>query len=456
MSVTTTLPVWTEVPDRPHQWLAGVRVPACVLSGPAPAPLDREGLVALDLEVRDGRIAAIAPAGTAPSSATWLGGAVTLPGAVDAHTHLDKGFTWGRAPNPDGSFAGALATIRADYRHWTEEDVRRRMAHGLALAYAHGTVAIRTHLDSGEEVRDTTWAAFEAARADWAGRITLQAASIIWLDAFTRAEGRVLADRVAAAGGVLGFVIQHDGGAETPLPEWIADAIATAVRLAGERGLDLDLHLDETGATGSTCLAAVAEAVARAQDQGLFRGRVQVGHCCALAQQDDATVAATIAAVRDTGIAVVSLPMCNLYLQDRAQRPGADRGDAIVTPRWRGITLLHELAAAGVPVSLASDNCRDAFYAYGQLDLLEVLREGTRIGHLDHPFGAWPASISATPAQVLGVEAGRIAVGAAADLVVLNARSLNRALADPHHDRVVLRAGRPLPRTLPRDPDAAG
>jgi len=46
------------------------------------------------------------------------------------------------------------------------------------------------------------------------------------------------------------------------------------------------------------------------------------------------------------GIAVVSLPMCNLYLQDRA--PGR-------TPRRRGITLLHELAARGIPLALATD-----------------------------------------------------------------------------------------------------
>jgi hypothetical protein len=42
------------------------------------------------------------------------------------------------------------------------------------------------------------------------------------------------------------------------------------------------------------------------------------------------------------------------------------------TPRWRGVTLLHELKAAGVPVAIASDNTRDQFYAYGDLDMLEV------------------------------------------------------------------------------------
>lgn len=60
--------------------------------------------------------------------------------------------------------------------------------------------------------------------------------------------------------------------------------------------------------------------------------------------------------------------------------PWQDRDHAARrTPRWRGITLLHELRAAGVPTALASDNTRDQFYAYGDLDMLEVF---TQVGTL--------------------------------------------------------------------------
>jgi cytosine deaminase len=59
------------------------------------------------------------------------------------------------------------------------------------------------------------------------------------------------------------------------------------------------------------------------------------------------------------------------------------------TPRWRGVTLVHEMKARGIPVAFASDNTRDPFYAYGDLDMVEVMREATRIAHLDHsmPIG---------------------------------------------------------------------
>ena len=141
------------------------------------------------------------------------------------------------------------------------------------------------------------------------------------------------------------------------------------------------------------------------------------------------------------GIAVVSLPMCNLYLQER--RAG-------VTPRFRGTTLLHELAAAGVPVAIASDNTRDPFYAYGDLDGLEVYREATRILHLDHPVGAWPRTITATPAALMGLnEYGRIEESLPADLILFRARSWTELLSRPHSDRTVLRRGQAIDTSLP-------
>ena len=134
--------------------------------------------------------------------------------------------------------------------------------------------------------------------------------------------------------------------------------------------------------------------------------------------------------------------MCNLYLQDR-------RSDG-TTPRWRGVTLVHEMKARGIPVALASDNTRDPFYAYGDLDMLEVYREGTRIEHLDHPVGDWPRAVTVTPAEIMRLDdAGLVAAGRTADLVLFRGRSLTELLSRPESDRVVLRGGRPIDSMLP-------
>jgi cytosine deaminase len=132
--------------------------------------------------------------------------------------------------------------------------------------------------------------------------------------------------------------------------------------------------------------------------------------------------------------------MCNLYLQDRK----ADR-----TPRRRGITLVHEAKARGIAVAFASDNTRDPFYAYGDLDMVEVLREATRIAHLDHSAEDWVQSVLTVPAEICGFAAPSLAPGAPADLVIFRARSWSELFARPQSDRIVLRGGVQIDRTLP-------
>ena len=98
----------------------------------------------------------------------------------------------------------------------------------------------------------------------------------------------------------------------------------------------------------------------------------------------------------------------------------------------------------------ASDNVRDPYYAYGDLDLIEVYREATRILQLDHAGPHWPKIVASTPADIMGLpQAGRIAPRAPADLILTRARSFNELLARPQSDRVVLVAGRPISMLLP-------
>jgi cytosine/creatinine deaminase len=125
----------------------------------------------------------------------------------------------------------------------------------------------------------------------------------------------------------------------------------------------------------------------------------------------------------------VSLPLVNEWTQDRR----------VVgrTPRWRGITALHELQAAGVPVALSSDNTRDQFYQYGDLDMLEVYTQGIRIGQLDRPVGAWPGAVTSVPAAAMHLDyQGVIEEGGPADLVLFRARRYSELLSRSQHDRV--------------------
>ena len=127
------------------------------------------------------------------------------PGLVDVHTHLDKGHVWPRTQNPDGTFMGALTASAEDRRrYWTAEDVARRMDFSLRCAYAHGTVAIRTHLNSEPPQDAITWPVFCDMRRRWAGKIHLQPVCLIALEKMVEPLATELADLAAQSDGVLG------------------------------------------------------------------------------------------------------------------------------------------------------------------------------------------------------------------------------------------------------------
>ena len=422
-----------EIPTSGWYVLANARIHNSLAPGLA-AAVDAEGFALVDLAVADARITGIAARNRRPDPprAIDLGGRIVLPAFVDCHTHLDKGHIWPRTPNPDGSFDGALGAAAADRaRRWNVQDVARRMDFSLRTAYAHGTRAIRTHLDSVAPQEEISWPVFVEMRERWAGRIDLQAACLFGIEA-ARDElwfARVV-KRVAAAKGVLGAVTYMMPDLEALLDRMF--------RAATANGLDLDFHADETDDVSAVSLRLIAEAALRHR----FAGKILVGHCCSLARQPDTEVLDTLDKVAEAGIAVVSLPMCNLYLQDR-------RGDA-TTPRWRGVTLLHEMKARGIAVAVASDNTRDPFYAHGDLDMLEVYRMATRILHFDHPVADWPKTVASTPGDIMRLhEAGRLFAGGPADFVIFKGRNWTELLSRPESDRIVVRDGRAIERIVP-------
>ena len=176
--------------------LRNVTIPGCFIGRP-------EDLVVTDLTIWDKKIS------DRGGKDVEMNRAMVLPCFIDMHTHLDKGHIWPRAANPDGTFMGALTTVASDRgANWSEEDVRTRMEFSLKCAYAHGTRAIRTHLDSLAPQDEISWPVMAELREEWAGRVELQAASLIGCESYAdiARDYAHTADIVAAADGVLGMV----------------------------------------------------------------------------------------------------------------------------------------------------------------------------------------------------------------------------------------------------------
>ncbi|MEX0370498.1 MAG: cytosine deaminase, partial [Tateyamaria sp.] len=264
--------------------LANVTVPACLIG--------QDGdLVTTDLHIADGKVT------DTPGQRVDMARAMILPCFTDMHVHLDKGHIWPRAANPDGSFLGALTTVRADHANWSTNAVRPRMNFGLACAFAHGPRAVRTHIDSIPPQPQITWPVFSELREAWAGKIDLQGVCLIGCDHFSEdGDFRVTADLVAEHGGVLGMVTY-------PVPD-LRDRLEGFFRLATARRLGADFHVDETMDSTSETLRLIAEV---AMEVG-FENRIVVGHCCSLSTQDDARAMDTLDLVAKAGLHVVSLP----------------------------------------------------------------------------------------------------------------------------------------------------
>jgi cytosine deaminase len=421
-------------------WLRHAHVPHSLVKGEGIGlATGGDTLLPVAMLIADGRIARIVAEPTAIADglpSVDLADKIVLPRFVDIHTHLDKGHIHARAANPDGTFYGALSTVMADREaNWSTEDVRKRMDFALRSAFHHGTGAIRTHLDSLKAQSGISWPVFDELRAEWKGRIALQASALFPLSALwdDHADFRNILAHVVKHGGILGAVTYRGD----PLTEKVDHALDEFLDAAAADGLEVDFHVDESASPDARSLEKIADAVLRKK----FRNKVLVGHCCSLALMEDDERSRVIDKLGEAGIAVVSLPMCNMYLQDRVSGR---------TPRWRGVAPLHELDAAGVSTMVASDNTRDPFYAYGDLDGVEVFREATRILHFDHSARPWLESLTRRPAGHMGLpEAGRLAPGFSADLIVFRARTLNEWLSRPQSDRKVLIGGKESRTSLP-------
>ena len=396
--------------------LRNVRLPACV--APAGLPVVSDGLVACDITLAGGRLAKISP-----GSGGGFGGAMLWPCPIDAHTHIDKGQVSNRSPNRDGTFTGAQQAAARDRQNYPGlDDLRSRAGFALRSAFSHGTVALRSHVDTADGFHDRFSVLGELAQ-DWTGRLDVQLAPFIGVEEPPERIAEIALIARHSTSGVLSVFLYECSG----LPGFL-DLVMS---LADRHSLALDFHADETLDPTSNCTRAVAQAVLRNR----FAGAVLVGHCCSLSVQSPTELDRTLDLIAQAKLNIVSLPMCNTYLMSRQG----------CTPRLRGVAPVHEMRARGIKVVFATDNSRDGFHSYGDLDMPELFRDAVRIMHLDHPVGDWPQTVLNHAAEAIGRPAlGQLREGGPADFILFKARNWNEFVARPQSDRIVVRNGAPI------------
>ncbi|MBI2881943.1 MAG: amidohydrolase family protein [Candidatus Tectomicrobia bacterium] len=379
-----------------------------------------------DVLIEDGRIAAVGVGLEGKgASVIDLRGRVLLPGLVDAHTHLDKAFTQDFCASAEGTLQAAIREMAKYKKTAGVEDIYRRAERCLLRFVSHGTTAVRSHVDVDSLVGLRGMEAMVRLRERHRERVTLQlvpftpGASLVSGPAEHRA---LLREAVAMGADAVGGVPASSGDAESLL--------STVFGLAAEFGLPVDLHVDESDDPEDLTLERVAE---KALAEG-YEGRVVAGHCCSLAAVEDSVARRVIEKVARARIAVVALPICNLYLQGRGDPP----------PVRRGVTRVKDLLEAGVNVFCGSDNVQDPFSPYGRADTMDaawLTGLSAQLGLDSMP--TLLEMVTLRPARALGL-AGRcgIAQGRAADLLVLASDSTENLVVERPPRLLVLKEGR--------------
>lgn len=388
----------------------------------------------VDIGIRDGRIAGVAPSIAARGAEEIeADGRLVTPALVEPHTHLDAVLTVGEPRyNATGSLFEGIEIWGERVKTLTRDDVKHRAAQALKWMLACGVTHVRTHVD----VCDPSLTALRAlveVRDEWRDLVTIQIVAFPQQGIYSFPDGEAL---MAAALDLGADVV---GG--IPHYEWTREYgerdVKTALRLAAERGLRADLHCDETDDEQSRFLELVAAETIRL---GL-QGRTTASHTTALHSYNNAYAYRLIRWMRRAGVHIVTNPLDNSVLQGRF--------DAY--PIRRGFTRARELLANGINVCIGHDSIMDPWYPLGVGDPIQacfvMVHYGHMSGHAD--FTTLLEMVTTRAAACLGLEDYGLAEGRRADLVVFDAPTPMDVIRRLAPRLAVVSRGRVVARTTP-------
>ncbi|MCA1524193.1 amidohydrolase family protein [Bradyrhizobium yuanmingense] len=370
----------------------------------------RSSAAPVDIGVKDGRIAAIAPKLACEAAEIEVGGLLALPGFVDTHIHLDKACLLGRCGHDHGSVSEAIRAVAAMKKDFTIEDVYARGARVLERAIVNGTTRMRTHVEIDPRIGLRGFEAVKALKREYAWAIDLELC-VFPQEGLTNDPG---------AEELLIQALREGGEAIGGCPYMDTDPNAHLARifdLAGEFDIDVDLHLDFDLDPSWWHL----DEVCRQTEQRNYGGRVAIGHATKLSALPPERMKAATAQLARSGVAVTVLPATDLYLMGREATHNAPRG----------LTLAHKLAGDGVLCSVATNNVLNPFTPFGDASLLRMANFYANVAHASvSDFDTCLDLVTGLPARLMNLADYGIKVGNPADLIVLDTRDSRLAIAE--------------------------
>lgn len=371
-----------------------------------------------DIIVRDGRIAGFGRFEPEPGLAVEDGGgAIAVPGLIDAHTHLDK-TTWGMPWHVNDR--PAMLRGRIDFERDNRAAIgidphRQSMRHAIGLA-AHGGTHIRSHVDI-----DTTHS-LSIVEGVLETREKLRGVIDIEIVAFPQSGVMVMPGTIELLDEALRQGCEVLGGID-PCgidrdPKGQLDALFA---LAVKHQRPLDIHLHEMADLGAFTMELIFE---RIRTNGM-QGQVAISHAFALGMNDYLRVGALIEQIAELDVAIVTT--------------GAP---SVAVPS------VMRLREAGVRVAAGCDGIRDTWGPWGQPDMLDRAKViGMKNGlRQDHELEDVLNIVSQGGADLMRLEGYGLKEGCRADFTLLTGETLAHAVVDVGPRPLVVKGGRVVAR----------
>ncbi|MGH7067911.1 MAG: amidohydrolase [Acetobacteraceae bacterium] len=295
-------------------------------------------------------------------------------------------------------------------------DPDRQSARLVAQALMMGTTHIRSRVDVDTEVGLAGIAGMMAMRERLKAVIDVEMVAFPQSGLMIRPGTLELMDRAPALGAeVVGGL---DPSAIDRDPKGHLDAI---FGLAEKHGRPIDIHLHEPAELGAFSLDLIIERTRALAMQG----KVTISHAFCLGMPDSPDRRRLIAALAKERIAVMTTGPAN----------------SPAPP-------VRECVNQGVVVCAGSDGVRDSWTPYGNADMLErAMLLGLRNGfRRDDEIALALHICTYGGARMMGLERYGLAVGCAADLLLVPGETLAEAVVSRPAGRTVIKRGKPVVR----------
>ena len=386
----------------------------------------------MDVVISDGKVAKVEVNTQETADKVFdLMGKVVCPGFVDLHIHPDTAYLledYVERPRAE-AYRAQFQLLEKRYSGLSDSEVIKDMVDRgrkiLSKCLQAGVLFARCHITFSQSWGPLAIEAYETLKVEFQDKMTLQNVVPYWKSADELWRKFALEGRIDVVGGYPSF--SEDGYPVKPYSQNLRDLIAVAV----EFDLPLDLHIDTITDDSYQMLYDVAAIMNKRKDFSLYE-KVACSH---------------LAAVGDPRMSIDKLleisAICGkVYLSTIVQ--ASNDMISAGTKESRGAFPFEQMWDSGANVCVASGDVKNALYPFGNGDILSELLTTAQINKrgIRMELRRMFETITWNPARAMHIENYGILPGNTADLVVLDADSIENALIEQPTRLLIMKCGK--------------